>query len=104
MPPSSTSLKSVPVEFRAACGHPGARVQVRKVPVTVSHRACDLTGVLVTYRDFVGAHVPSSPGMVGNTSGLTITASSGSRDVTVNATGVPRQRLRPVSIPEAGRG
>src|SRR4051795_3161925 len=40
-----------PREFRAACGHPGATVKVRHVPVTVKHDECDLTGVLIDYRN-----------------------------------------------------
>lgn len=88
---AARSLSSVPAEFRAACGHPGAHVMVRKVPVTVSHAACDLTGVLITYRDYNGMVVPrgySGTGF-GNSSGFTMTIQSGSLDVTINATGVP---------------
>ena len=45
---ASTAPRAViPPEFRAACGHPGAQVQVRKVPVTIPHAACDLTGVAI---------------------------------------------------------
>ena len=82
---------AVPAEFRAACGHPGAHVMARKVPVTVSHAACDLTGVLITYRNYVGATVPRGDGgtTIGNSSGFTLTIQPGSLDVTVNATGVP---------------
>jgi hypothetical protein len=29
-------------------------VEVRKVPVTISHAACDLTGVAISYRDSAG--------------------------------------------------
>jgi hypothetical protein len=81
----------VPAEFRAACGHPGAHVMVRKVPVTVSHAACDLTGVLITYRNYAGATVPRGDGgtTIGNSTGFTLTIQPGSLDVTVNATGVP---------------
>jgi len=82
---------AVPAEFRAACGHPGAHVMVRKVPVTVSHAACDLTGVLVTYRDYGGGYVPRGQGgtAMGNSFGFTMTIQAGSLDVTINATGVP---------------
>jgi len=81
----------VPAEFRAACGHPGAHVVVRKVPVTVSHEACDLTGVLITYRNYAGATVPRGDGgtTIGNSSGFTLTIQPDSLDVTVDATGVP---------------
>ena len=82
---------AVPAEFRAACGHPGAHVMVRKVPVTVSHAACDLTGVVITYRNYAGATVPRGEGgtTIGNSSGFTLTIQSGSLDVTVDATGTP---------------
>lgn len=82
---------AVPAEFRAACGHPGAQVNVRKVPVTVPHAACDLTGVMITYRDYGGAVVPRGGGgtSIGNSSGFTMTIQPGSLDVSVNATGVP---------------
>jgi hypothetical protein len=53
MPPSGGS--AVPPEFRAACGHPGAHVTVRKVPVTVSHAHCNLTGVMISYPGYGGA-------------------------------------------------
>lgn len=39
----------VPAEFATACGHPGAKVEVLSVPVTIRHAACDLTGVELTY-------------------------------------------------------
>lgn len=82
---------AVPAEFRAACGHPGAHVMARKVPVTVSHAACDLTWVLITYRNYVGATVPRGDDgtTIGNSSGFTLTIQPDSLDVTVNATGVP---------------
>jgi hypothetical protein len=82
---------AVPAEFRAACGHPGAHVMARKVPVTVFHAACDLSGVLITYRNYVGATVPRGDGgtTIGNSSGLTLTIQPASLDVTINATGVP---------------
>jgi hypothetical protein len=80
---------SVPAEFRAACGHPGARVHVRKVPVTVQHSACDLTGVLLTYRNYGGAYVSIKAGSIGTGSGLTLTVDAKTQDVTVNATGTP---------------
>jgi hypothetical protein len=63
----------------------------RKVPVTVSHAACDLTGILITYRNYAGATVPRGYGgtTIGNSSGFTLTIQPGSLDVTVNTTGVP---------------
>jgi hypothetical protein len=88
---AASSRSAVPVEFRAACEHPGAHVMVRKVPVTVSHAACDLTGVLITYRNYAGATVPRGEGgtAIGNSTGFTMTIYSGSLDVTVDATGEP---------------
>ena len=76
----------IPPEFRAACGHPGAKVQVRKVPVTISHAACDLTGVAISYRNRGGATVPRDGG-IGNSSGFELTVHPGSLDVTITVTG-----------------
>jgi len=78
---------AIPAEFQAACGHPGARVEVRKVPVTISHAACDLTGVAISYRDFGGATVPHGGGGtgIGNSNGFELTVHSGSLDVTITA-------------------
>ena len=89
---SSPSPRSaIPPEFRAACGHPGAHVTVRKVPVTISHADCDLTGVAISYRDYGGATVPRGSGGtgIGNSSGFSLTVHPGTLDVTVNATGTP---------------
>lgn len=81
----------VPPEFRAACGHPGAHVTVRKVPVTIPHAACDLTGVVITYPGYGGATVPGGSGGtgIGNSLGFTLRVHPGTLDVTVNATGSP---------------
>jgi hypothetical protein len=76
----------IPPEFRAACGHPGAEVQVRKVPVTISHAACDLIGVAISYQDRGGATVPRDGG-IGNSSGFELTVHPGSLDVTITVTG-----------------
>jgi len=80
---------AVPSEFRAACGHPGAHVTVRKVPVTILHAECDLTGVVITYPGHGGATVPRGSGGIGigNSLGLTLTIHPGTLDVTVNVTG-----------------
>jgi hypothetical protein len=86
-PPSPRS--AIPPEFRAACGHPGARVTVRKVPETVSHADCDLTGVTISYPGYGGATVPRRSDGIGNGSGFTLTVRPGTLDVTVNATGTP---------------
>jgi hypothetical protein len=89
-PPSataSTQAPAIPAEFRAACGDPGAQVEVRKVPVTIRHAACDLTGVAVSYRNRGGATVPSSPGGIGNSDGFDLEVRSGSLDVIITVTG-----------------
>jgi hypothetical protein len=80
---------AIPPEFRAACGHPGAKVEVRKVPVTISHSACDLTGVAISYRIRGGATVPHGGGGtgIGNSDGFELTVHSGSLDVTITVTG-----------------
>jgi hypothetical protein len=85
--PASPPKPAIPSEFRAACGHPGAQVEVRKVPVTISHAACDLTGVAISYRDFGGATVPRGGGGtgIGNSNGFELTVHSGSLDVTITA-------------------
>jgi hypothetical protein len=89
-PASATPLihkPAVPAEFRPACGHPGAQVEVRKVPVTIRHAACDLTGVAVSYRNRGGATVPRSPGGIGNSDGFDLEVKPGSLDVTITVTG-----------------
>ena len=79
----------IPPEFRAACGHPGAEVEVRKVPVTISHAACDLTGVAISYRNRGGATVPHGGGGtgIGNSESFELTVHPGSLDVTITVTG-----------------
>lgn len=89
-PTTATAPESagVPPAFRHACGKPGSKVRVKKVPVTVRHSACDLTGVTITMRGRMGAVVPD-PGIgVGNSSGLSVTRSDNG-DVTVDAQGSP---------------
>lgn len=88
---AASARSAIPAEFRAACGHPGAQVTVRKVPVTISHAECDLTGVTISYRNYGGATVPSGGGGtgIGTSSGITLTIHPGTLDLTVNATGVP---------------
>jgi len=80
---------AVPPEFRAACGHPGAKVEVRTVPVTISHAACDLAGVAISYRNRGGATVPHGGGGtgIGDSSGFELTVHPGSLDVTITVTG-----------------
>src|SRR5215467_8026816 len=84
-----SSPAAIPPEFRAACGHPGAHVRVRKVPVTVRHADCNLTGVVITYQRYGGAVVPGDGTSVGTSSGFTLTVHPGTLDVTINATGPP---------------
>jgi hypothetical protein len=84
-----SSRAAIPPEFRAACGHPGSHVRVRKVPVTVRHADCDLTGVVITYRRYGGATVPGDGTSVGTGTGFTLTVHPGTLDVTINATGPP---------------
>jgi len=88
-PTTSAARPAIPPEFRAACGHPGAKVEVRKVPVTISHAACDLTGVAISYRNRGGAAVPRGGGGtgVGNSFGFELTVHPGSLDVTITVTG-----------------
>jgi hypothetical protein len=79
---------AIPPEFRAACGHPGAKVEVRTVPVTISHAACDLAGVAISYRNRGGATVPHGGGTgIGDSSGFELTVHPGSLDVTITVTG-----------------
>ena len=86
---SPADRPAIPPELRAACGHPGAKVELRKVPVTISHSACDLTGVAISYRNRGGATVPHGGGGtgIGNSDGFELTVHSGSLDVTVSVTG-----------------
>ena len=86
-PPTTAARPAIPPEFRAACGHPGAKVEVRKVPVTISHAACDLTGVAISYRNRGGAAVPHGSGGIGNSLGFELTVHPGSLDVTITVTG-----------------
>ena len=89
--PAIPTKPATPAEFRPACGHPGAQVEVRKVPVTISHAACDLTGVAISYKNYGGATVPHGGGgtSIGNSGGFELTVHPGSLDVTITATGTP---------------
>ena len=88
-PASPAARPAIPPEFRAACGHPGAQVEVHTVPVTISHAACDLTGVAISYRNRGGATVPHGGGGtgIGNSDGFELTVHPGSLDVTITVTG-----------------
>ena len=82
------NLSAVPPEFRPACGHPGAKVVVREVPVTVKHADCDLTGVVISYPGRGGAAVPAEGGVtIGNSIGFKLSVHSGTLDVTITVTG-----------------
>ncbi|MGH9067703.1 MAG: hypothetical protein ACRD0J_09480 [Acidimicrobiales bacterium] len=85
----SASPVWVPAAFRSACGHPGAHVEVTKVPVTVRHAVCDLTGALITYKGYGGAYVTIQGGSIANSSGLTLTVDPHTHDLTVTVTGIP---------------
>jgi hypothetical protein len=85
-------LTAVPPEFRPACGHPGAHVTVRQVPVTVRHAACDLTGVALSYPGHGGGTVPRTPGGIGNSKGFRLSVDPRTLDVTVEVTGSPGSR------------
>jgi hypothetical protein len=80
-------LTAVAAEFRSACGHPGAHVTVRQVPVTVPRAACDLTGVALSYPGHGGATVPGRPSGIGNSKGFRLTVDPDSLDVTIEVTG-----------------
>jgi hypothetical protein len=84
-------LTAVPPEFRPACGHPGSRVTVRQVPVTVPHDLCDLTGVILSYPGHGGAAVRDSPGSgVANSKGIQVEVDAHTMDVTVTLSGLRR--------------
>jgi hypothetical protein len=84
-------LTAVPPEFRPACGHPGSRVTVRQVPVSVPHALCDLTGVILSYPGHGGATVPDSPGHgVANSLGIQVEVDAHTMDVTVTLSGLKR--------------
>lgn len=85
----SRAPKAVPPEFRPACGHPGAHVTVRQVPVTVRHAACDLTGVALSYPGHGGGTVPRTPGGIGNSKGFRLSVDPCTLDVTIEVTGSP---------------
>jgi hypothetical protein len=81
-------LTAVPPEFRPACGRPGSDVTVRRVPVTVPHALCDLTGVILSYPGRGGAAVPDAPGSgVANSQGFRVQVDAHTQDVTVTVSG-----------------
>jgi hypothetical protein len=72
----------LPAKVTAACGHPGKRVNISRVPLTVRRADCDLTGVIVVYRH-AGAAVPARPGGVSGSADGVDAAHSGTISVTV---------------------
>ena len=61
----------------AACGHPGATVEVPAERRTVKHADCDLTGVVLS-RNGAGATVPVSGGV-----GMNVDGPTGGQSVTI---------------------
>ena len=82
-------MTAVPLEFRAACGRPGAQVTVRQVPITIPHAACDLTGVSLSHPGRGGATVPDLPGGIASGTGFRQTVDSHTLDVTTTVSGQP---------------
>ena len=65
-----------------------ARVTRVDNAVTISHAACDLTGVAISYPNRGGATVPHGGGTgIGNSFGFELTVHPGSLDVTITVTG-----------------
>lgn len=81
-------LTAVPPEFRPACGRPGSRVIVRRVPVTIPHALCDLTGVSLSYPGHGGATVTAPGHVIYNSKGFRLEVDARTRDVTINVTGL----------------
>jgi hypothetical protein len=61
--------ESTPAAMRAACGRPGAAVTLKELPITVKKKVCDLTGVVIHFRD-TGATVPESGSVAQNLDGV----------------------------------
>jgi hypothetical protein len=81
-------LTAVPLEFRPACGHPGSRVIVRQVTVTIPHAICDLTGVQLSYPGHGGAAVTAGPGEgITNSLGFRLRVDARTLDVTITVSG-----------------
>jgi hypothetical protein len=91
LPSSAIPIRrDVPVEFVAACGHPGKHVRILRHHYVIRHRACDLRGVVVE-NPGVGVVIPWQPmGVYGNSYGRfgewRIYATGGGRyDVTIDS-------------------
>lgn len=66
---NGNAAEPVPSGVRAACGHPASAASLERLPVTVRHRECDLTGVEVRY-GMTGVTVPSSGMVAANADGI----------------------------------
>ena len=84
------ALTAVPPEFRPACGHPGSHVIVRRVPVTIPHALCDLTGVNLSYPGHGGAVTPRPGHGTGNSEGFEVETDARTLDVTIRVRGLER--------------
>lgn len=80
--PSATAA-AYPQEFRGACGHPGAKVQVQAQHLVVRHTDCDLTGVYLLNRSGSAGTVVPEPGEgSANSLGVTVEVTKATQDVT----------------------
>ena len=52
-PSRGATPQPVPFDLKAACGRPGAVVELKQtqLPVTVAKSSCDLTGVIIRWKD-----------------------------------------------------
>jgi hypothetical protein len=83
-------LTAVPPEFRLACGRPGSRVIVRRVPVTIPHALCDLARVTLSYPGYGGAVTPSAGHGTANSKGFQVEVDARTLDVTITVRGLGR--------------
>lgn len=79
-----SSADSVPAEFKAACGRPGAEVITHRLHVVIKHAECDLAGVVIINQGR-GVTVPMDPGGVGSSSGVSVQVARGTEDVSFTA-------------------
>ena len=80
--PAASPASTVPAEFRAACGKPGSEVVTARLSVVITHRDCDLTGVVIVNQGR-GVTVPPSGGV--SAPGITVDVAGSTRDVTFTA-------------------
>jgi hypothetical protein len=81
-------LTTIPPEIRPACGRPGSHVTVRRVPVTIPHAHCDLTGVILSYPGHGGATVPAPGYGVASSMGIQLEVDARTLDVTITVSGL----------------